>query len=88
MSDWQVGDLALCIKLGTWTNRYGYERPADTIRCGGIYTVRRVVVRGDKTGLWFNEWPGDTEEDAYLGDRFVKVTPPKTKQSIRTEQTA
>lgn len=88
MSNWQVGDLALCIKLGPWTNGDGEQLPAVTIRCGGLYTVRRVVTCFDATALWLNEWPGDADSDGYLADRFIKVTPPKTKQSIRTEQTA
>lgn len=85
MSDWQVGDLALCIKLGRWTCSDGSAaEDQGIIRGGGLYTVHRVDYCGDDLCLGF-----DVEPDVpYCADRFVKVTPPKTKQSIRTEQTA
>jgi len=85
MSDWQVGDLALCIKLGPWTCSDG-SAPEDQgiIRGGGLYTVQRVGYLDPALCLGF-----DVEPDVpYQADRFVKVTPPKTKQSIRTEQHA
>ena len=85
MSDWQVGDLALCIKLGPWVSRrYGFERPNQSARPqpGRIYTVEAVEV---VDGLTFLILEGITTTDGGLRStfnaaRFRKI-PPHTRDA-------
>lgn len=87
--DWQVGDLALCIKQGRWRGAtFGEFRPARNMRAGIIATVRRVGVWQDSISdqailtLWFEGWPGERFQDGFGAVRFVKVTPPKQDDYI------
>lgn len=72
-SNWQVGDLALCIKHGRWRNtlngRYRMKGP----QLGSVNQVVRVARSsfGAPT-LYFHPWPRVN----FLADRFVKTTPP------------
>ena len=55
--DWQVGDLALCVKVGTW-DRHGWNAEISGLpTSGGVYTVTemRAVASGD-VGLGFDEF--------------------------------
>lgn len=74
--DWQVGDLALCVRggppiwlpgVGLWENYAEYD-----LQKGRIYTVDRVYTECGLPGLHFEglDW-------AWLANRFVKVTPPE-----------
>lgn len=75
MSDWQIGDLALCVEDGP--SVWGQAVPA--VR-GRIYTVMAIVVDGQ--GLTFLEIPHPNAE-GYRKERFVKVTPPAADEFDR-----
>lgn len=76
MSDWQIGDLALCI-----ANRLPppKDMPSELLRVGAIYTVRSVRwSNGDRCiAIGLNE----VRSRGPLGDWhscvFRKVTPPE-----------
>lgn len=80
MSGWQVGDLALCIKLGDWKTYFesgaiskGFGPPA-----GAVLTVR-AVYHEPRHGivLRFLDFP-DSQTPGWTGFqavRFRKVTP-------------
>lgn len=83
MADWQVGDLALCTKLGPWLYTDNGELFfKDAVRCGGVYTVSRVGEQDGATFLCF-EGCGNVGDDCYLASRFRKVTPPKADEFDR-----
>lgn len=69
--DWQVGDLALCIKQGAWT--------VDGIgpSAGDIDTVTGVDVDPvDGTFLTLAKWPDKGPfRNWYFADRFRKIRP-------------
>lgn len=68
MADWQVGDLALCVKVGAWS-KFGPAPKAGEINVvDGLYCD---PVDGS-LHLGFAEY-----RDAFLASRFRKVTPPK-----------
>lgn len=74
MCDWQVGDLALCIRAAN--HAFGWYK--SPLKVGGIYTVERVVVSEDGLlGLGFVgiEFRGCTL-NATLASSFRKLTPP------------
>ena len=70
MSDWQAGDLALCVKS------------SHTIESGSLNTVSDVVVAGPEwgqyegaVGLFMEGRQAQSLTGAYRSDQFVKVTP-------------
>lgn len=76
MTDWQKGDLALCVDdkpspLG--------QHPA---RKGRVYTVATVVFGYDSLGLTFEEIDHPNAV-GYYASRFRKVTPPKADEFDR-----
>lgn len=60
MSDWQVGDLALCIRGGA------------SIKAGEVHAVVSVW----DTGLSLADKVSIARRGSYKKSRFVKVTPP------------
>ena len=75
--NWQVGDLALCIKQGAWRGSISGASPL--IRCpkaGQILTVRGVG-RGRVASicLWFDGFDGDTIGHSFNAARFRKIRP-------------
>jgi len=51
MSDWQPGDLALCVRGGLWRGLNG--KTINALESGGLYTVREVHLAGaPNTKLW------------------------------------
>ncbi|MXO67771.1 hypothetical protein GRI72_02850 [Altererythrobacter marinus] len=76
MSDWQRGDLALCVddKPSPLLGRH----PAIK---GRIYTVASVVI-ADSLGLTFEEIDHPNAL-GYYAHRFRKVTPPKADEFDR-----
>lgn len=73
MSDWQVGDLALCVKLEPW-RLSGTNGP----RSGHIYRVDVVTVNlWGETGLIFHSLPSLGYRGGWNANRFIKVTPPE-----------
>lgn len=76
--NWQVGDLALCIKK---------PRHSPGIKQGGVYAVSAVWPFRDWTGeigLEFAGVGGGPEvpgfHNAFAASRFRKVTPPKADE--------
>ena len=65
MSDWQAGDLALCVN----------DQDAPLLRKGRIYTVRIVGSIGDATGLALIETEKVKPTGGFYASRFVKITP-------------
>ncbi|QDP53755.1 MAG: hypothetical protein GOVbin7759_42 [Prokaryotic dsDNA virus sp.] len=68
MTDWQKGDLALCV------------RHVAPIKVGQIHTV--VFVAPDRnTGIialaFEGVEPANPEADCFLSNRFRKITPPR-----------
>lgn len=80
MSDWQKGDLALCVKVGPWREASGDGEilPAIMPRSGRIYTVCRIECDIHGVWLFFIGF-----EDGYHHSRFRKVTPPKADEFDR-----
>jgi hypothetical protein len=76
MSDWQPGDLALCIKSGGWQMEEGGPMSMHGPGMGETY----VVIDVDRAAafdeleaeayLVFEEWLGE----AWLATRFIKVS--------------
>ena len=81
MSDWQKGDLALCVKTPNCVSAL--------VRAGGLYTVSKVSGFRDvlgEIGLAFEgmSLPHINGHDPYCAaSRFRKVTPPKADQFDR-----
>ncbi len=75
MSDWQVGDLAVCVsKSGAW--RHGGTGPFNSgPKAGHVCTVRAVGAWAKHTILWFNEWPGSGLGCSYGASSFRKIRP-------------
>lgn len=80
-TEWQVGDLALCVKLDAWVVYDGpLTGPEERPEPGKIYPVAEVVsdpVRG--LHLCFVEFG----TDLFVADRFIKVTPPEADEYDR-----
>jgi len=74
--DWQVGDLALCIKLGPWRDVIGPK-------CGEVRAVRGVGRDPIGVGLWLEGYPGKLRSDGFSASRFRKITPPKADEFDR-----
>lgn len=67
MSDWQIGDLALCVVGG------------PSIAAGEVHTVATVFDTGlSLTGKISTSWRG-----SYKKSRFIKVTPPAADEFDR-----
>lgn len=86
MAEWQVGDLALCVKVGPWVRiASGLVVESDPVRGGMVLTVRGVGINpfDGATALWFVGVGGDWPGDAYCASRFIKVTPPEADEFDR-----
>lgn len=89
MSDWQVGDLALCVKLGPWCSFYHdsqIEEPgADGPKPGSVNRVIAVSLDPDNlVCLKFAEFPDDSLNDyGFCASRFRKITPPEADEFDR-----
>lgn len=95
MSNWQKGDLALCVRCGSYPGWHTATPPNS----GMILTVASVEVAPSHWGgahvlrLIFENGPlNDDGERGWSSSRFVKVTPPKDmkleEESIPQKQTA
>lgn len=80
MDDWQVGDLALCIKQGKWRSVEDCDEGLSLRfpRLGCVYRV--AGVQRDMKGSWlnFDEFGG-----GFAATRFIKTTPPEADQFDR-----
>lgn len=76
MSDWQKGDLALCVKRGAWS-RVVSKQPNDGlgVRSGSILTVRSVGIFAPYTVLWFEGVGGEGRGDSFVSRNFRKIPP-------------
>ena len=81
MSDWQAGDIALCVKGG----HFKYSR--SDVQCpeaGRFYTVERVghadFIEGYLPALWLVDGPYNVTGKVWPQFRFVKVTPPEADE--------
>lgn len=78
---WEVGDLALCVKVGPWRRKYEFfwSEKATGPRAGQVLRVRSVHPFGaSRLGLRFADFP-DCHDPNWFGfnaARFRKVTPP------------
>lgn len=89
MSDWQAGDIALCVKGGKITDPpyHAKDYPAS----GKFYTVEYVGLirfsggmRHPKKALWFKDSPKNLDgQRVWAAHRFVKVTPPEADEFDR-----
>lgn len=81
MADWQIGDLALCVKVGLWVFRYDSGKKVPGVfgpRAGQKLTVRKVTCGPDGVALKFSDFPDYRQDDhwrGYSARRFIKVTP-------------
>lgn len=81
--DWQIGDLALCIKDPC--------TPKNSTRAGRVYEVERVWTHPDEGQLaldffGINNGHRDPKIDAFWGHlpaRFRKITPPPADEFDR-----
>lgn len=73
MSDWQVGDIAVCVDASS--SRKLVE--------GAAYVVESIGVAepwwrdAGELGLWLVGTPSDSSSGGFRADRFRKVTPDK-----------
>ena len=86
MSDWQVGDLALCVNVSptvqvdALTGKLFRGVAGKRFRKGAFYTVERIGYKRGHLALGVAEDP----EKRYAGAfRFVKVTPPEADEFDR-----
>lgn len=68
--NWQVGDLALCIKTDAWRPIGPRGNHSVLPAAGHFYTVRRVKTDSDGEFLAFIEGTG-----LWRSDRFRKIRP-------------
>lgn len=69
--DWQVGDLALCIRQPEGPLAYAW-----TVKVGGIYTVCEVIFwESELWGLNFAEDPYLDDVSCYDPECFRKINP-------------
>ncbi len=81
--DWQIGDLALCVKVGQW-KRYGTNTVDEApIRCGGVYVVRAIGTFDGHRILWLEGIGGELTGSAFIASRFRKITPPEADEFDR-----
>lgn len=73
MSDWQKGDLALCIKQGPWLDNNG-NLHTDGPRSGEVCRVIAVLTLDGELGLALCEHPFDLF-GCFTARRFRKITP-------------
>ncbi|HUD92305.1 hypothetical protein [Sphingobium sp.] len=79
-ADWQVGDLAMCIRSGKWIDviaRDASSGPAP----GSIHVVDEIGQAGGTDFLGFPEWP----EDFFGADAFRKIEPLSDLERLRAE---
>lgn len=80
MSDWQVGDKALCVDTGI--SPEGFDAPY--LELGRIYTVYATGVDPlGQFGLYLDELDSDGFNGGCLAWRFIKVTPPEADKFDR-----
>ena len=75
MSDWARGDLALCVRGGTWMRRHTGVIHSDGPKTGDILRVVSVLVN---YGLQFSEYPNLCGPEFLRGfnpSRFRKIRP-------------
>lgn len=89
-SDWKIGDLALCKKIGPWHQRSGKRLSSDGIaapRAGGIYRVESFRVHPGYLGLILREFPAlvgrRQVKRSWQATAFRKVTPPPADEFDR-----
>lgn len=83
-SEWNEGDLALCIKQSMWRDRATSAFVSYGPRAGSIFTVTHVGAsdipgRGMTTTLSFPEWG----RDQFAAYHFVKLRPGQTPGELR-----
>jgi len=69
MSDWQIGDLALCVSNGP--NPIHWQSGSGGPVKGGVYQVADIDIDSDGTWLNFPEFP----DDGFLSLGFRKIKP-------------
>jgi hypothetical protein len=88
MSDWQAGDLALCLRIGGWF-KIGSGIPGDYSwmpRAGRIYTVDFVrVMENGSVGLVLQgvRNPVSKARTSWAAVAFKKITPPTDEEERR-----
>ncbi len=82
MSNWQAGDLALCVRS------VKPEATARTgIRQGGLYTVENVVIVPDgRVGLRFKGFTAGGKFKAFTAWGFRKITPGHEIEGVEVEK--
>lgn len=78
--NWQVGDLALCIKVGPWTIDGCGPAP------GSVSTVRDLDLFSPDGDLYLalEEWPDSRYTiERFRASRFRKITPPEADKFDR-----
>lgn len=74
MSDWQPGDLALCVNAGFIPKSNGGYATGAGLRKGAIYRVRECGMNPEGAYcLWLHEIPKDVW--GRRSSRFIKITP-------------
>lgn len=81
MSDWQPGDLALCVRGGDLDPEYAWPTVDRFPEAGRVYLVHGVVMEnfstvGHSMGLILPDAPPNVRGNhVWCAGRFVKVTP-------------
>lgn len=75
--DWQVGDLAVCVEAGLWTDlELGHQIPGPDLN--DICAVEGVEHDSDGIWLWIVGYP----EDAHGAHCFRKISPDEQSGEI------
>lgn len=75
---WEKGDVGVCIEGGAWSFPTG--EPCSGPEKNQFVTVRGVLRVGEKCGLWLEEFPGESINDAFEAEYFRKVPPLTEKE--------
>ncbi len=80
MSDWQPGDLALCVRdFGGTSSKHG-QCPVSMPDKGNVYHVTEVFIHpynGGKLALRFSDLPDLGPGTGWNAKKFLKITPPE-----------
>ena len=75
MSNWEPGDLALCVKSSALVCECGVRHSGELVRKGAVYEVQRMVKAYDLTGTRCGCFGLVFLGGRGLAERFIKVTP-------------
>lgn len=77
-NNWQINDIALCIKQGKWRVRGSDEIVDDGPKAGQLLTVNRVDYIWNNQAPWLMLGFVGYGKDLFAADRFIRIAPGRT----------